>query len=126
MSGDFGWVGESFLKRNPHVKLRDWDGGDLLDIVGQDWVGWQDDTLAKADVVINLCGGFTEQRVMATERIVRESFRVNKNALQVVVSPTEEDLPAVSPGAVTMKKQRIETCEEMVTTNCPNHTSLST
>ena len=38
----FGYLGESFLKKNQHLKLRDWDGGDLLDIVGKDWVGWQD------------------------------------------------------------------------------------
>ena len=100
----FGWVGESFLRYNPHVKIRDWDGGDLLDIVGQDWVGWQQDTLADADVVVNLVGGFTEQRTMATERIVRESLSVNPEALQVTVSPTDADLAIVSPGAAKMKK----------------------
>ena len=120
----FGWVGESFLKKNPQVKIRDWDGGDLLDIVGQDWVGWQQDTLAKADVVVNLCGGYTQQRNMATERIVRESLSVNPDALQVTVSPTEEDLELVSPGAMTMKLDRIKQCEEMVSVNCANHVCL--
>lgn len=28
----FGYLGKKFLEKNPHVKLRDWDGGDLLDI----------------------------------------------------------------------------------------------
>ncbi len=65
--------------------------GDLLDIVGQDWVGWQDDTLAKADCVVNLCGGFTQQREMATERIVRESLRCNPTALQITVAPIDEE-----------------------------------
>lgn len=121
VSEDFGWVGESYLKKNPHVHLRDWDGGDLLDIVGQDWIGWQDDTLTKADIVINLCGGYTQQRIMATERIVRESLRVNPNALQIIVKPaTDEDLNAISPGAISMKNERIQTCETMVTTNCAN------
>merc|ERR1712071_541374 len=39
VSSDFGWVGKSFLDKNPNVNLRDWDGGDLLDIVGCDWMG---------------------------------------------------------------------------------------
>ena len=63
VSGDFGWVGKAYLNSNPRVSLRDWDGGDLLDIVGQDWLGWQDDALAGADAVVNLVGGYTEQRV---------------------------------------------------------------
>ena len=120
----FGWVGESFLKKNPQVKIRDWDGGDLLDIVGQDWVGWQQDALAGADVVVNLVGGYTKQRNMATERIVRESLSVNPNALQITVSPTEEDLALISPGEPTMKKNRIKECEEMVSANCANFVCL--
>ena len=27
---NFGYVGTPFLQKNPHVRLRDWDGGDLL------------------------------------------------------------------------------------------------
>ncbi len=65
--------------------------GDLLDIVGQDWVGWQDDTLANANCVVNLCGGFTQQREMATERIVRELLRCNPTALQITVAPLDEE-----------------------------------
>ncbi|CAB9513911.1 TAF5-like RNA polymerase II, p300 CBP-associated factor (PCAF)-associated factor [Seminavis robusta] len=118
----FGWVGKSFLGKHPHVTIRDWDGGDLLDIVGCDWMGWQQDTLATADVVVNLVGGYTEQRTMATERIVRESISVNnRNALQVVVSPTEQDFARVSsPGAITAKKERVRLCESMVESNCLN------
>jgi nucleoside-diphosphate-sugar epimerase len=59
VSNDFGWMGQAFLDRNPHVSIRDWDGGDLLDIVGCDWMGWQQDALKPADVVINLVGGYT-------------------------------------------------------------------
>ena len=54
VSGDFGWLGEAFLAKHDSVQLRDWDGGDLLDIVGCDWQGWQDDTLPKADLVVLL------------------------------------------------------------------------
>ena len=98
--------------------MRDWDGGDLLDIVGCDWMGWQEDTLPNADIIINLVGGYTEQRVMATERIVRESFRLNRNALQITVSPLDEDIKNFSPGALAAKLNRIETCENMVKNNC--------
>ena len=64
----FGFLGRSFLKKNRHVTLRDWDGGDLLDIVGQDFLGWQEETLKNADIVIHLVGGYTKQREMATEQ----------------------------------------------------------
>jgi hypothetical protein len=120
VTNEFGWVGATFLKKNPHVRLRDWDGGDLLDIVGSDWLGWQDDALGSADVVVHLVGGYTEQRTMACERIVRESLILNPNALQVSVSPTEEELASISPGMATLKKERLRKCEEMVKSNCPN------
>jgi len=116
----FGWVGEGYLRQHPNVQIRDWDGGDLLDIVGCDWMGWQDDTLAKADIIINLCGGYTEQRIMATERVVRESLKVNPNAFQIVVSPTEEDISVISPVATDVKLGRVAACEDMVTKNCRN------
>lgn len=116
----FGWVGKGYLDRFRHVKLRDWDGGDLLDIVGQDWVGWQQDALQQADVVVHLVGGFTEQRTMACERLVRESLTFNPEALHVTVNPMDKDLATFSPGMPTLKKQRINTCENMVTTNCVN------
>jgi len=40
VSGGFGWLGKSFLKQTPGVKLIDWDVGDLLDIAGQDFLTW--------------------------------------------------------------------------------------
>jgi len=112
VSSDFGWVGRSYLNANPRVSLRDWDGGDLLDIVGQDWLGWQDDALEPADCVVNLCGGMTEQRVMACERIVRESLRVNPAAMQITMSPIDDDL------VMKLKRDRVALCEKMVTDNC--------
>jgi hypothetical protein len=120
----FGWVGLNFLKNNPHVRLRDWDGGDLLDIVGSDWLGWQDEALVGADVVVHLVGGFTEQRKMACERVVRESLSFNAFALQVTVSPTQEDLASISPGMATLKKERLRLCEDMVKSNCINSECL--
>ena len=120
----FGWLGKAFLEQNPHVNVRDWDGGDLLDIVGNDWLGWQD-TLAEAHVIINLVGGYTNQRVMATERIVRESMTFNPTALQVMVSPrTIDDLKILSPGATSMKWDRLQKCEDMVKHNCIRYNCL--
>lgn len=124
VSSDFGWLGQSFLEKNPAVSIRDWDGGDLLDIVGCDWMGWQEDALKDADIVVNLVGGFTEQRVMATERIVRESLSVNPTAMQVTVSPTEEEMRKYSPGIVGVKLKRLNTCEEMVKQNCVSSVCL--
>ena len=92
------------------MKLRDWDGGDLLDIVGKDWVGWQEDALEPADVVVHLVGGFTEQRTKAAERLVRESFRVNPNALHITVNPVEEDIPRLTPGFKIAKTWSKTTC----------------
>lgn len=112
VSSDFGWVGKAYLNANPRVTLRDWDGGDLLDIVGQDWLGWQEDALTDADAVINLVGGYTEQRVMACERIVRESLNVNPTAMQVTLSPIDDDL------TMKLKKDRVELCEKTVKDNC--------
>lgn len=120
----WGWMGQSYLDRNPHVSIRDWDGGDLLDIVGCDWMGWQEDALKPADVVINLVGGYTQQRNMATERIVRESLSTNPRALQITVSPTEQSLRALSPGMMTAKSKRLKDCEEMVEQNCRNSVCL--
>jgi len=124
VSSDFGWLGQSFLEKYPGIKLRDWDGGDLLDIVGQDWVGWQDDTLSKADCVVNLCGGFTQQREMATERIVRESLRCNPTALQITVAPKDEELRLISNVAVDAKMKRLKLCEDMVSQNCVNYETM--
>lgn len=122
---EFGWLGKSFLTKHPRIQLRDWDGGDLLDIVGQDWMGWQEDTLAKCHAVVNLVGGFTQQREMATERLVRESFRVNPNVLHVTVGPMEDELDMFQPVvAKPLKVERLRKCEEMVRLNCANFECL--
>uniref|UniRef100_A0A7S1BHI4 NAD-dependent epimerase/dehydratase domain-containing protein n=1 Tax=Corethron hystrix TaxID=216773 RepID=A0A7S1BHI4_9STRA len=119
VSSDFGWIGKSFLSSHPNVFLRDWDGGDLLDIVGKDWIGWQEDTLSNADVVINLVGGLTVQRSMATERIIRGLSEVgNPRTMVVSVSPTDEDL------RTKLRKDRVALCEKMVQANCPNGVCL--
>mmetsp|Transcript_49297 Transcript_49297/g.96430 ORF Transcript_49297/g.96430 Transcript_49297/m.96430 type:complete len:208 (+) Transcript_49297:60-683(+) len=113
VSTDFGWLGKSFLSSHPNVMLRDWDGGDLLDIVGKDWMGWQDDVLKSADVVVNLSGGFTPQRSMAMERIIRGLSEVrNENTLVVSISPSDAVL------RTKLKKDRVKICEEMVESNC--------
>jgi len=119
-SSDFGWLGQSFLEKHPGIKLRDWDGGDLLDIVGQDWLGWQEDTLAKADCVVNLVGGYTQQREMAAERIVRESLRVNPTALQIVVAPRDDELKMISGGSPSLIVPRLKQCDDLVSINCVN------
>ena len=124
VTGQFGWVGRAFLENNPNVSIRDWDGGDMTDIVGCDFLGWQEDALTDADVVVNLVGGYTQQREMATERIVRESLRINPQALQLTVSPKVEDIKALTPGAYTMKVDRIQRCEDMVDQNCFNSKCL--
>lgn len=120
----FGYLGKSFLAKHSHVRLRDWDGGDLLDIVGQDFLGWQEDALQKADVLVHLVGGYTQQREMATERLVRESLRVNPQVLHVTVNLKQEDIPSVTPGMVTAKIKRIQDCENMVRDNCLNSVCL--
>lgn len=114
VSKDFGWLGDSFLSKHRSLKLRDWDGGDLLDIVGKDWMFWQDDVLPSADVIINLVGTYTEQRTMAVERLVRESSRLCPSAKHILVSLIDEDLK------MTVKKKRAADCEKMLRDNCLN------
>lgn len=116
----FGYLGASFLNKNKHVQLRDWDGGDLLDIVGKDFIGWQEDALQTADVIVHLVGGFTEQREMATERLVRESLRLNRGATHITVNPLTEEIGSFSPGMLTLKTKRVDKCESMVRDNCSN------
>jgi hypothetical protein len=120
MYGVVGWVGRSFLEKHPGITLRDWDGGDLLDIGGNDWMGWQEDTLAKADAVVNLVGGFNEHRALAAERLVRESLRVNPTALQITVGPRDDELKMMSPVGVPTKVARLKQCEDLVSTNLAN------
>lgn len=114
VSEAFGWLGESFLKQNYSIKLRDWDGGDLLDIVGCDWMGWQDDVLPDTDVIVNLVGGYTQQRTMACERLVRESLANCKkpNVQHILLSLDDEDLK------MSLKKKRAKECEDMLSNNC--------
>ena len=90
----------------------------MLDIVGCDFLGWQEDTLQKADIVVNLVGGYTEQRTMACERIVRESLRVNPSAKQVILSMADDDL------RITLKKNRAKACEDMLEANCMDSVCL--
>jgi hypothetical protein len=120
----FGYLGEGYLRKHRHVSLRDWDGGDMLEIVGKDFIGWQDDALKTADVILHLCGGFTEQREMVTERLVRESLRLNRGATHIVVNPREDEIKNLSPGMLTLKTKRINKCEKMVSDNCFNSRCL--
>jgi len=120
----FGYLGEGYLRKYPHVQLRDWDGGDLLEIVGQDFIGWQDDALQNTDVIVHLVGGYTQQREMATERLVRESLRINPSVAHVTVNPLEKEIPKISPGMLTLKTKRIQDCETMVKENIKNNRCL--
>lgn len=112
VSSDFGWLGESFLEAHDSISLRDWDGGDLLDIVGCDWMGWQEDALKGADCVVNLVGGYTEQRTMACERLIRESLSCNTSVKQILLSLDDVDLVS------SLKKKRAKDCEDMLSINC--------
>ena len=118
VSSAFGHLGQSFVERfGPKLQVRDWDGGDLLDIVGQDWVGWES-VLKDADVVVNLTGGFTEQREKAQARLseavrYEETARGGKRLRMIVVSPTDEALPLLSPVAQAAKRERLLRCEEV-------------
>jgi NAD(P)-dependent dehydrogenase (short-subunit alcohol dehydrogenase family) len=118
VSKDFGWLGDSYLSKHKSIKLRDWDGGDLNDIVGKDWMFWQDDVLPSADMIINLVGTYTEQRTMSVERLIRESSRLCPNVKHILVSLADEDLK------MTIKKKRAADCEKMLRDNCPNSICL--
>lgn len=125
VSEDYGWMGEGFLKKyGSRCSLRDWDGGDLLDIVGQDWLGWQQDVLPKTNIMVHLVGGgFAPHRVMACERLVRETQSFDM-MYHITVNPSEDLLRVVSPGLLSTKMSRIHTCEEMVKENCQNKVLL--
>jgi len=114
VNGGSGCVGKLYLNENPHVAVRDWDGG-----VGSNCVGWQDDALKGADVIVNLVGDYTPKRVMATERLVQESKRLNPQALQITVSPKSGDsVRSLVSGAYGKVEERLEKCEEMVKGKC--------
>ena len=98
--------------------------GFLIDIVGKDWLGWQEDALKNADVVIHLVGDYTQQREMAVERLVRESLRVNPEAFHIVVLPREEDISILTPGLFTLKKNRLDNCAKLVEENLKNTVCL--
>mmetsp|Transcript_20523 Transcript_20523/g.49353 ORF Transcript_20523/g.49353 Transcript_20523/m.49353 type:complete len:159 (+) Transcript_20523:163-639(+) len=104
----------------PHLQF----APDFRFLKGQDFLGWQEDTLTEADAVVNLVGGFTQQREMAAERIVRESLRVNPLALQITVGPKDDELEMISPGAYTTKVARLKQCEDLVSFNCANFECL--
>ena len=118
VSSDYGWLGESFMDRQEHARLRDWDAGDMLDIVGCDFLGWQEDALKGCDVVVNLVGGFTDQRTKAAERIIRECVRVNPNVFHVSVSPVAEEL------GQKIKRNRVQAVEDMYEANCPSYVAV--
>lgn len=77
-----------------------------------------------ADVVVNLVGGYTQQRKMATDRLVRESLTYNPDALQIGISPVEDDIGVLSPGLVGVKTKRIQECEDIVRDNCSHFKTL--
>mmetsp|Transcript_23318 Transcript_23318/g.43819 ORF Transcript_23318/g.43819 Transcript_23318/m.43819 type:complete len:230 (+) Transcript_23318:181-870(+) len=117
VSADFGFLGQKFVdKYANNMAMRDWDGGDLLDIVGKDWVGWEE-VLEKADVVVNLCGGFTVQREQAQQRLsdaIRSTeTRNNRVIKQIIIAPTDEVIPTLSPVAISAKVKRLEKCEDI-------------
>ena len=124
----FGYLGKALLERNKHVTVRDWDAGDLLDTYGCDWVGWQQDCLPDADVVVHLTGGWTVQREMACERLLREAYAFCKgdNALlHITVNPRDDELDLVSPTiGKSIKQQRIAQCEAMVQANAAHSQCL--
>jgi len=69
VSGDFGYLGPKIHKLKG-VLVRDWDGGDLLDITGDTWLGWQGDVAAfQADAAVMLTGCLTDARLKGVERI---------------------------------------------------------
>ncbi|GMH68254.1 hypothetical protein TrRE_jg8961 [Triparma retinervis] len=122
VSGDFGYLGKGFISRYPGLlTLRDYDGGDLLDIVGMDWMGWEE-VLADCDLFVNAVGTFTEQRTKAVRRfgdfIEREENKLpgsgKKSIKQLHISPTNELLRAVSKVAVDTKIERVRDCEIML------------
>ena len=118
VSGDFGFLGKSFISRFPSLNLRDYDGGDLLDIVGMDWMGWEE-VLVDCDLFVNAVGTLTEQRTKAVRRfgdfIKREEEKLpgpgKKSIKQLHISPTDDLLRAVSKVAVDSKIERVRDCE---------------
>lgn len=70
VSHDFGYLGPKLMRKSK-CKVRDWDGGDMLDITGSTWVGWQGDVESYGcDVAVCLTGCLYEARIMAVDRMV--------------------------------------------------------
>ena len=70
VSHDYGYLGPKLMKKTG-AKIRDWDNGDILDITGDTWIGWQDDVANfKGDVAIGFTGCLYDARVMAVDRLV--------------------------------------------------------
>uniref|UniRef100_A0A7S2CHB4 NAD(P)-binding domain-containing protein n=1 Tax=Octactis speculum TaxID=3111310 RepID=A0A7S2CHB4_9STRA len=80
VSHDYGYIGET-LASDPKVNLRYWDGGDLLDVVGDEWVGWQD-SIRGYDVMVNMVGAISNVREGAINRLV-----------EAIIAMPEKDRP---------------------------------
>eukprot|EP00520_Triparma_pacifica_P011254 CAMPEP_0118657318 /NCGR_PEP_ID=MMETSP0785-20121206/13956_1 /TAXON_ID=91992 /ORGANISM="Bolidomonas pacifica, Strain CCMP 1866" /LENGTH=220 /DNA_ID=CAMNT_0006550231 /DNA_START=235 /DNA_END=894 /DNA_ORIENTATION=- len=118
VSADFGWLGKGFISRYPSLSLRDYDGGDLLDIVGMDWMGWEE-VLSDCDLFVNAVGTLTEQRKKACMRfgdfIKREEEKLpgsgRKTIKQLHLSPTDDLLRKYNKVAVEAKISRVRDCK---------------
>lgn len=76
-------------------------------------------------MVVNLVGGFTQQRKMATERIVRKSLCVNPPVLHITVGPKDNELQMFAPVVdKPLKVAWLKQCEELVKMNCANFECL--
>lgn len=111
------FIGDGYFNDNPHVDIHDWDGGNNGNIISSG--EWQEEALKGADVVVNLVGDYTNQRLKAAERIVHETLRYSKQAVQITVSPKSgESVRTLASGAYANVEKRIDQCEEMVQNNC--------
>ena len=69
VSHDYGYLGPKLMRKSK-CKVRDWDGGDMLDITGSTWVGWQGDVENfGCDVAVCMTGCLYEARIMAVDRM---------------------------------------------------------
>lgn len=79
------------------LKVRDYCGGCPLDIVGQDWIGWQDDALPGATAVYNVAGPMSQDRLLLAQRMA-EGLKRHPPKVFVSVEPTQA---AMEGGAMT-------------------------
>ena len=94
VSHDYGYLGPKLMKKTG-AKIRDWDGGDILDITGDTWIGWQDDVANfKGDVAISFTGCLYDARVMAVDRLVTAFSGMGEGSGRpkrfICVTPLEE------------------------------------